>query len=50
MTSESISPQAKPHADNGAWKQIVLKYQKASTWRALWQIIDTLVPMRRFGI
>jgi omega-6 fatty acid desaturase (delta-12 desaturase) len=38
----SIPP--KPHADNDAWKAIVLKYQKPSTPRALWQIIDTLVP------
>jgi len=35
---------ARPPADNAAWKQIVLHYQKPSTWRALWQIIDTLVP------
>jgi acyl-lipid omega-6 desaturase (Delta-12 desaturase) len=27
-----------------AWKTIVAKYQKSSTWRALWQIINTLVP------
>ena len=30
--------------DNEKWKAIVAKYQKASTWRALWQIINTLVP------
>ena len=35
---------AKPRADNAAWKEIVLKYQKPSTWRALWQIIDTIIP------
>jgi omega-6 fatty acid desaturase (delta-12 desaturase) len=44
MTSDSGSTGAKPHADNAAWKEIVLKYQKPSTWRALWQIIDTIVP------
>jgi omega-6 fatty acid desaturase (delta-12 desaturase) len=38
----SIPP--KPRADNDAWKAIVLKFQKASTPRALWQIIDTLDP------
>ena len=27
-----------------AWKEIVVKYQKPSTWRALWQIINTLGP------
>jgi omega-6 fatty acid desaturase (delta-12 desaturase) len=31
-------------ADNAAWKEIVLKYQKPSLWRALWQIIDTVIP------
>jgi omega-6 fatty acid desaturase (delta-12 desaturase) len=44
MTNDSNSVPAKPPADNTAWKQVVLKYQKPSTWRALWQIIDTLVP------
>jgi len=29
-------------ADNAAWKEIVLKYQKPSIWRAMWQIIDTV--------
>src|SRR5260370_41906583 len=27
-----------------AWKEIVVKYQKPSTWRALWQIVNTLGP------
>src|SRR6266850_8190228 len=36
-------------ADNGqadvlAWKAIVAKYQEPSLWRALWQIIDTVIP------
>ncbi len=44
MTNESNSAQVKPPVDNAAWKEIVAKYQKSSTWRALWQIIDTLVP------
>jgi len=30
--------------DVAAWKKIVAKYQEPSTLRALWQIIDTLVP------
>ena len=30
--------------DNAAWKAIVAKYQKPSTLRALWQIIDTIIP------
>jgi len=31
-------------ADETAWRQIVLQYQKPSRWRALWQIADTVVP------
>src|ERR1022692_1133485 len=44
MTKDVNSIPAKPHADNAAWKEIVLKYQKPSVWRALWQIIDTVIP------
>jgi omega-6 fatty acid desaturase (delta-12 desaturase) len=44
MSNNSGSTNTRPHVDNAAWKEIVLKYQKPSTWRALWQIIDTLVP------
>ncbi len=31
-------------ANNAAWKEIVLKYQKPSRWRASWQMINTIVP------
>ena len=31
-------------ANNAKWKEIVAKYQQPSTWRALWQIVNTLVP------
>jgi len=31
-------------ADEMAWKQIVLQYQKPSRRRAIWQIADTIVP------
>ena len=44
MTNEMNSIPEKPQVDNAAWKAVVLKYQKPSTWRALWQIVDTLVP------
>src|ERR1035438_6832924 len=44
MTKDVNSIPAKPPADNAAWKEIVLKYQKPSVWRALWQIIDTVIP------
>jgi omega-6 fatty acid desaturase (delta-12 desaturase) len=32
------------HPSIGEWKAIVAKYQEPSTWRASWQIIDTIVP------
>jgi omega-6 fatty acid desaturase (delta-12 desaturase) len=35
---------AKPRVDNAAWKAIVTKYQESSTRRALWQIVNTVVP------
>jgi omega-6 fatty acid desaturase (delta-12 desaturase) len=44
MNSEPNSGGVKPIADNAAWKEIVLKYQKPSPWKAAWQIIDTLIP------
>jgi omega-6 fatty acid desaturase (delta-12 desaturase) len=44
MTTESIPSQATPRTDIAAWKEIVAKYQKPSTGRALWQIVDTLGP------
>src|SRR5438105_4106642 len=46
MTNE-LNPTlgAVPHADVAAWKEIVARYQKSSTWRALWQIVNTLVPI-----
>jgi len=31
--------------DTAVWKEIVARYQKPSTWRALWQIADTLGPI-----
>ena len=27
-----------------AWKQVVARYQQPSWWRAVWQLVDTLVP------
>ncbi len=30
--------------DIAVWKEIVARYQKPSTWRAIWQIVDTLGP------
>jgi omega-6 fatty acid desaturase (delta-12 desaturase) len=44
MTDETKSIPAKTPVDNAAWKAIVAKYQKPSAWRALWQIVNTVVP------
>jgi omega-6 fatty acid desaturase (delta-12 desaturase) len=45
MSDEPIPEIAKPAPEDIAeWKKIVAQYQQPSTWRALWQIIDTLVP------
>jgi omega-6 fatty acid desaturase (delta-12 desaturase) len=44
MRDDSISTPSKRCADVGAWKEIVAQYQKPSTWRALWQIVNTLGP------
>ncbi len=44
MNKDSDSNAAKAHPQVEVWKEIVLKYQKSSTWRALWQIIGTIVP------
>ena len=44
MNKKAEVKKKKTAADNAAWKEVVLKYQKASTWRALWQIVNTIVP------
>ena len=44
MMNDSSSVRGESKTDLAAWKEIVLRYQKPSTWRALWQIIDTIIP------
>lgn len=44
MTDDSLSRQDKRRTQILTWKALVAEYQKPSTWRALWQIIDTVVP------
>jgi omega-6 fatty acid desaturase (delta-12 desaturase) len=44
MTNESSSAQAHPLPENEVWKQLVLKFQKPSRWRASWQILNTIIP------
>jgi acyl-lipid omega-6 desaturase (Delta-12 desaturase) len=44
MTNDMSSNTGKPETEVAVWKQIVARYQQSSTWRATWQIINTLVP------
>jgi acyl-lipid omega-6 desaturase (Delta-12 desaturase) len=44
MTNDISTNPGKPEAEVAVWKQIVARYQQSSTWRATWQIINTLVP------
>ena len=41
---DSISTQTITQTDKANWKEIVARYQQPSTGRALWQIINTLIP------
>jgi omega-6 fatty acid desaturase (delta-12 desaturase) len=44
MTNEAKPVSVQPPADNAAWKEIVARYQKPSVGRAVWQIVNTVVP------
>src|SRR5260221_6615661 len=44
MKDQSNQTEHKSPADAAAWKDIVSQYQKPSTWRALWPILNTLGP------
>src|SRR5882724_8170739 len=44
MSDNFSSTQPKSPADEAAWKEIVAQYHKPSTWRALWQLVNTLGP------
>jgi omega-6 fatty acid desaturase (delta-12 desaturase) len=49
MTKQTESPETGPmgvsaRVDTAAWKKIVAGYQQPSTGRAVWQIINTIVP------
>jgi omega-6 fatty acid desaturase (delta-12 desaturase) len=44
MTDDLLSHDQKRRDQIIAWKAIVARYQKPSTWRALWQIVDSIVP------
>jgi omega-6 fatty acid desaturase (delta-12 desaturase) len=44
MSNEANPVSVRPPADNAAWKEIVARYQKPSVWRAVWQIVNTVIP------
>jgi acyl-lipid omega-6 desaturase (Delta-12 desaturase) len=44
MTDDFLSRDQKRREQIINWKAIVARYQQPSTWRALWQIIDSIVP------
>ena len=44
MTDKANSKPSKSPADTAAWREIVLKYQQPSVWRASWQILNTVIP------
>src|SRR5713226_9648462 len=44
MINDSASAKTANHAKSPAWKAIVARYQKPAVWRAIWQLLNTLVP------
>jgi len=44
MTTNSASTEGENQTTPSAWKEIVAKYQRPSVSRAVWQIVNTLVP------
>lgn len=44
MTNDLNSPKDASRTDTSKWKEIVARYQKSSIRRAVWQIVNTLVP------
>ena len=44
MRDDSSSTRGKRQADAAAWKDVVAKYQRPSSSRALWQMVNTLGP------
>ena len=44
MMNDTCSSPAESRSDTSKWKEIVARYQKPSTGRAVWQIVNTLVP------
>jgi len=44
MINDSASAKTADHAKTPAWKAIVARYQKPAVWRAIWQLLNTLLP------
>ena len=44
MTNETSVGPITDQANVGGWKEIVARYQKPSAGRAIWQLVNTLVP------
>lgn len=44
MTNDKSIGAEESQADVSKWKEIVARYQKASVGRAVWQLVNTLVP------
>jgi acyl-lipid omega-6 desaturase (Delta-12 desaturase) len=44
MTNDLNYPKDASRTDTSKWKEIVARYQKSSVRRAVWQIVNTLVP------
>jgi omega-6 fatty acid desaturase (delta-12 desaturase) len=44
MNEDLKSTEPMPQGDAFAWKEVVAPYTKPAVWRAVWQIVNTLVP------
>ncbi|MFO1512084.1 MAG: fatty acid desaturase [Verrucomicrobiota bacterium] len=44
MTNDTSASPGESQADISRWKEIVARYQKPSAARAVWQLVNTLVP------
>jgi omega-6 fatty acid desaturase (delta-12 desaturase) len=44
MNNRSVLDKSESRAGNSAWKEIVVRYQESSVRRAVWQILNTLIP------
>jgi hypothetical protein len=42
--SSPVLPTGEVPVGTAAWKQVVARYQQPSWWRAVWQLVNTLVP------